>query len=91
MSHGTVSPWQVQQIRMMHGDMLVLLTDSFFEWMNADGQQLGLDKLQQAILDAKDLPAEEIISDLYSRVRQFTGDEPQQDDLTIVIVKRKAN
>lgn len=80
-----------QQIRMMHGDMLVLLTDGFFEWMNADGQQFGLDKLQQAILDAKDLPAEEIISDLYLRVRQFTGDEPQQDDLTIVIIKRKAN
>ena len=80
-----------QQIRMMHGDMLVLLTDGFFEWMNADRQQFGLDKLQQAILDTKGLPAEEMILNLYSRVRQFAGDEPQQDDLTIVIIKRKAN
>ena len=78
-----------QLIHMEPGDMLVLLTDGFFEWMNADGQQFGLDRLQQAILETKDLPAEEIISRLYSRVKQFVGDQPQQDDLTVVIIKRK--
>jgi len=80
-----------QHIPMASGDMLVLLTDGFFEWANAQGEQFGLDRLQQTILETKDLSAERIIAELYARVKRFVGDEAQQDDLTAVIVKRNAD
>ena len=34
------------------------------------------------------LPPEEIIAELYTRVLDFAGGTPQQDDLTAVVIKK---
>jgi serine phosphatase RsbU (regulator of sigma subunit) len=73
------------------GDMLVLVTDGFFEWENPFGEQFGLKRLSETIRQAKDLPAREIISALHSAVLRFANGTEQQDDLTAVIVKRERN
>lgn len=79
-----------QRICMATGDVLVLLTDGFFEWANAQREQFGLDRLRHAILETKDLTGEQIIAELYARVKRFVGDQAQQDDLTAVVIKRNA-
>ena len=78
-----------QRIRLQPGDVLILLTDGFFEWENSEDEQFGLDRLDDAIRQARDLPAREIISSLHSAVLQFAGGTEQMDDLTAVIVKRE--
>ena len=77
-----------QEIVLEPGDMLVLITDGFFEWENPSGEQFGLERLTEAIRKAKDLPAGDIIASLYSAVLHFANGAEQQDDLTAVIVKR---
>ena len=72
------------------GDLLVLMTDGFFEWENRDGEQFGLDRLNATIERAGGLPAKEIISTLYAAVLEFANGAEQQDDLTAVIVKRES-
>jgi len=52
-------------------------------------EQFGLDRLDEAIRQARDLPAREIISALHSAVLEFASGTEQQDDLTAVIVKRE--
>ena len=69
--------------------MVVLVTDGFFEWENPDGEQFGLDRLDEAIRQARDLPAREIIPAMYSAVLKFADGTAQGDDLTAVIVKRE--
>jgi len=77
-----------QEIVLEPGDMLVLVTDGFFEWEDPNGEQFGLERLSEVIRQAKDQPAGDIIASLHSAVLQFANGTEQQDDLTAVIVKR---
>lgn len=77
-----------QQLSMDSGDILVLMTDGFLEWENAEEEQFGLERLSETIRQAAKLPPGEIISALHAAVLQFAGGTEQADDLTAVIVKR---
>ncbi|MHC5024423.1 MAG: SpoIIE family protein phosphatase [Planctomycetota bacterium] len=70
------------------GDMLVLLTDGFFEWANAEGEQFGIRRLEAFVRDHQQLPAEELIQALHHAVLEHAGGTEQGDDLTMVVVRR---
>jgi serine phosphatase RsbU (regulator of sigma subunit) len=70
------------------GDMVLLATDGFFEWENAQGEQFGVGRTEDAIRASRDLPPSEIIGRLYDAVKTFSDGSEQQDDLTAVIIKR---
>ena len=72
------------------GDLLVLVTDGFYEWENPDGEEFGLTRLEDVIRDSRDYTADEIIARLRSSVARHCRGTQQQDDLTAVILKRKA-
>jgi len=78
----------VQKINLSPGDLLILVTDGFLEWMNAQDEEFDLARLSAVIQEHKDLPASEIISRLYSAVLDFADGTEQQDDLTAVIIKK---
>jgi serine phosphatase RsbU (regulator of sigma subunit) len=86
----TMSYGPAQKILMEAGDLLVLLTDGFFEWENAGGHDFGIARLQETIRAARTLPAAQIISSLHEAVVSFAGGTKQLDDLTAVVVKRVA-
>jgi serine phosphatase RsbU (regulator of sigma subunit) len=71
-----------------HGDMLVLATDGFYEWANAQGEQFGAERMEEKVRASKEKPPTEIISDLYRSVVEFSGGTEQKDDLTAIIIKR---
>jgi serine phosphatase RsbU (regulator of sigma subunit) len=79
-----------QQIHLEAGDLLVLLTDGFFEWENAGHEDFGIARLQEAIRGVRNLPASQIIASLHDAVVRFSGGTKQMDDLTAVVVKRLA-
>jgi serine phosphatase RsbU (regulator of sigma subunit) len=72
------------------GDMLVLTTDGFFEWANQNGEEFGMKRMKETIRAARDLHPADIISTLYRSVIDFSGGTKQKDDLTAVIIKRRA-
>jgi serine phosphatase RsbU (regulator of sigma subunit) len=71
------------------GDMIVLVTDGFYEWENPAGEEFGLERLNQTIRAARDCSAEEVIARLHTAVRDFSKGTEQKDDLTAVVLKRK--
>jgi len=73
------------------GDMMVVVTDGFFEWLGPDRSQFGIDRLVDLIRRNRDRPAAEIIQLLYRSVLEFGGGTTQQDDLTAIIIKRQAS
>jgi serine phosphatase RsbU (regulator of sigma subunit) len=81
-SHGTES-------RLEPGDMLILITDGFYEWENPEGEQFGLERLEKTIREAQNCSAEEVIEKLRDSVKSFCRGTAQQDDLTAVVLKRK--
>jgi phosphoserine phosphatase RsbU/P len=78
------------QFVMRPGDMMILVTDGFFEWINADGEQFGIERMCELIRRHRDLPAEDIIRRLHEAVVTFAAGTPQADDLTAVVVKKLA-
>ncbi len=76
--------------RLAEGDFLALVTDGFYEWENPGGEEFGLARLEAVLRESRDLPAEEVIARLRSAVSDFCKGTEQKDDLTAVILRRKA-
>ena len=77
-----------QSVNAVRPSVLVLATDGFFEWENAQGEQFGVARLEATIRASRERPASEIIATLYSAVIAFSQGTPQKDDLTAIIIKR---
>lgn len=75
--------------KLAPNDMIVLVTDGFYEWENTSGQEFGLHRLESVVLQSHDCSAEELISRLRFSVEDFCGGTEQKDDLTAVVLKRK--
>lgn len=71
------------------GDMIVIVTDGFYEWQNPDSEEFGLVRLKETIHAARDCSPEEVIAKLYEAVKDFSRGTVQNDDLTAVVLKRK--
>jgi serine phosphatase RsbU (regulator of sigma subunit) len=84
--------WQAVpvKLRMKAGDMLLLITDGFFEWENTNAEQFGAERLAAAVRHFSDREPEVIIAELYDSVLKFAEGTAQQDDLTAVLIKRSA-
>ena len=78
----------VHEFELEPGDMIVLATDGFFEWEDAEGEQFGAARLEEVIRAASSLPPRPLIARLYDAVVRFSGGTPQQDDLTAVVIRR---
>jgi serine phosphatase RsbU (regulator of sigma subunit) len=71
------------------GDMIVLVTDGFYEWQNPESEEFGLERLKETINAARDSSPQEVIAKLYAAVKDFSQGTAQNDDLTAVVLKRK--
>lgn len=77
-----------ERVVMEPGDLMIWVTDGFFEWENAAGEEFGIGRVQEIILANRALPAAELIRALYDAVISFVGDSSQTDDLTALIVRK---
>ena len=73
---------------MAPGDMMILVTDGFFEWQNTAKEQFGMKRLFEVIRRHRHAPSAEIIEHLHEAVLAFVDGRPQDDDLTAVIIKK---
>jgi serine phosphatase RsbU (regulator of sigma subunit) len=76
------------KLTLKPGDIVLLITDGFFEWENSAGEQFGTERLAAAVKQFSDREPEVIIAELYDSVLNFAQGTPQQDDLTAVLIKR---
>jgi serine phosphatase RsbU (regulator of sigma subunit) len=72
------------------GDYLVLYTDGITEAHNQELDEFGDGRLLTAITCQDDACVETIHHRVHAAVREFVGDAPQFDDLTLVLVGRQA-
>ena len=71
------------------GDVVVLYTDGLIEKSNDRDEIFGIDRLEQAIKDCHSCPVEEIRDHLIDVWRAFVGNGRQDDDTTMIVVKRE--
>lgn len=68
------------------GEIVLLYTDGVVEARSAGGEHFGEERLAQLLSGASGGP-EALADDVYARVRAHTGDVPQQDDVTLVVLR----
>jgi len=74
-------------VQMAQGDLLILYTDGITEAENNQLDMFGLDQLKKVILASHTLPSRDIIEAILAAVRSFTGDQPQSDDITLMVIR----
>lgn len=86
-------PGTERTIRLAPGEVAVLYTDGLTEAMNEQMKQLGFDTVRQAIREFLDLTpkasAKEILDATLKCVEAHVEKQPQHDDLTMLVLKRR--
>jgi phosphoserine phosphatase RsbU/P len=72
------------------GDILVLLSDGIYEYHNAQGEQFGEARVEEIVRAHHGKPMAELSALLLQAVQDFAQGAPQEDDMTVVLVKREA-
>jgi phosphoserine phosphatase len=72
------------------GDILALVTDGIFEYRGPAGDEFGEERAREVIRAHGDRSMAELGAALFAAVKAFAAGEPQEDDMTIVLVKREA-
>jgi len=76
-----------KEISLLTDDILVLYTDGVTEAINENEEEFGKSRLIQLINDSRLLNAEEIVTTVQNEIISFAGNQPQYDDITLMILK----
>jgi anti-sigma regulatory factor (Ser/Thr protein kinase) len=75
---------------MEPGDILVLLSDGIYEYHDAGKEQYGEERVQEVVRAHHHTSMAELSAALLASVQAFAKGAPQEDDITLVLVKRDA-
>jgi phosphoserine phosphatase RsbU/P len=71
------------------GDILLLLSDGIFEYCNAHGEDFGQERVHEIARMHHRKPTAELAGILLASVREFAAGARQEDDITLVLIKRE--
>jgi len=69
-------------------DCLVLYTDGVTEALNTEGDEFGLERTIEAVRASATDGAQAIVKRVIDDVRNFTGSNPQNDDITLIAIRK---
>ncbi len=69
-------------------DCLVLYTDGVTEALNAEGDEFGLERMMESVRASANDGAQAIVKKIIAEVRDFTGSAPQNDDMTLIAIRK---
>ena len=69
-------------------DCLVLYTDGVTEALDTDGNEFGVERTIQSVRASADNGAPAIIARLIDDLRNFVGSQPQNDDITLIAIRK---
>jgi phosphoserine phosphatase len=77
-------------IALEPGDVLGLISDGAYEYENPAGQQFGTEGVERVIVLNHYRPMSELLALLLDALHDHAAGAPQADDITIVLLRRKA-
>lgn len=83
------SVMQDVSVPLQPGDTILLYTDGIKEAVDEDGQEFGRDQIRSALLNVSGEGAKPLVTNMIERVARFRGNQVQNDDITLVALKRK--
>jgi sigma-B regulation protein RsbU (phosphoserine phosphatase) len=79
--------YALQELTLQKGDALLLYTDGITEAFNNRSEMYGTERLLENVANFAEEPAEAVVENLYRTVKNFAGEEPQSDDITMLFCR----
>ena len=73
------------------GDLFAVLSDGIFEAKNAAREEFGEERVNEVLHQHCARSPREILDALRTALAGFTGAEPQDDDRTAILIKRRTD
>ncbi|HET8548577.1 MAG TPA: SpoIIE family protein phosphatase [Bryobacteraceae bacterium] len=83
------SSYEETRLGLEPGDLLVLFTDGITEAEDAYGEMYGEDRLSDLVCRNAHRDNDVIIAEIMQSVRQWTGSDELQDDMTLLLIRRQ--
>jgi len=80
--------YRMKQVKINPGEMLIIYTDGISESMNYKMEDFGEERLLEIVEKNKMLSASKLVYKIIGAANQHSGNTPQSDDMTLVVVKR---
>jgi len=74
-------------IRLQPGEIVLLMTDGLWETRSPDKALFGVERVIERVRALREQPASAIVDALRDDALRFAQHKPQQDDITIVVIK----
>lgn len=78
--------YKESKLTLAPGDKIVLYTDGIVEAMNEKEEIFGFERLIEVVKGSKSMTSDFFLKEILNRVKAFTGEAAQHDDLTMIIV-----
>lgn len=79
---------QDETVKLESGDGLLLYTDGVTEALDRHDAEFGTARLVQALQANAPKGAEATVRAIAAEVREFAGDKPQHDDITLIFIRK---
>ncbi len=79
-----------QRLDVQPGDTVVVYSDGLTEAANESGEFYGEGRMRKLLPRLQGLPAQAACELILSEVRDFIGEEPYSDDLSLVLLQRRS-
>ncbi len=77
------------EVQLSPGQIVLMITDGFEEAIGPNEEIFGVARILDVVKKNREKSAADILRALRSSVRAFTGNAPQLDDLTAIVIKVK--
>ena len=78
---------QAKPVSLKQGDIIVVGTDGIWEAENENEEMFGKERMMSVIKENVDKSSEEICQAVVDAVLDYCPPHPQDDDITIVVIK----
>jgi sigma-B regulation protein RsbU (phosphoserine phosphatase) len=72
---------------LLPGQVLVLATDGAWEARNGQGEMFGKERFKEVVRRYATRTSKDLVEALQQAIREYQGDAPVEDDVTVVVIK----
>jgi len=83
-------PYQSVTVTLAPGDTVIFMTDGLPELFNPEGEMFGYDRATSLAESVADAPPAAVVRRLHAAAKQWRGDRLPNDDVTFLVIKRRA-
>jgi len=81
--------YREETIQLASQDLLVMYTDGVTEAKAEDGSMFGVERLKRLVEQNSSLSAHDLFMKIEAGIKEFIGQAPPFDDLTLIVIRVK--